>query len=38
LYDTWYSDMYEIMMLSGAVYLVILFIRMINWLANKFKT
>jgi hypothetical protein len=37
LYDTWYNDPYEILMTSGALYLVLLFIRLISWLAGKIK-
>lgn len=37
LYDKWYSDPYEILMTSGALYLVIQFIRLIYWLAGKIK-
>jgi hypothetical protein len=36
-FDTWYNDPYEIFMTSGALYLTILFIRAVSWLAKKIR-
>jgi len=35
LFDTWYNDVYDILMASGALYLVFQFIRLTAWLAKK---
>jgi len=37
LYDRWYNDPYEILMTSGVLYLVLLFIRLISWLTGKIR-
>ena len=38
LFDIWHHDLYEIFMASGALYLVLLFIRLISRLAKKIRS
>lgn len=38
LFDTWHNDFYKLFMASGALYLALLFIRLISWLAKKIRS
>jgi len=37
LFDSWYKDAYNILLASGALYLVILLIRLITWITRKIR-
>ena len=36
-FDSWYKDAYDILLTSGALYLVIVFIRLITWFTKKIR-
>jgi inner membrane protein involved in colicin E2 resistance len=37
LFDVWYDNAYSILMASGVLYLVLLFLRLTTWLAKKVR-